>query len=98
MTEVTVGAATKVNWSAGTGGRGAARRGDGDVDGARRCAGEVAVIWVAETTVKLEAAVRAEGDRGGAGEAGAGDGDRGATGGRARVGCDRGDRRSGDDR
>ncbi len=38
--------------------RGAAGCGDGDVDGARvPCAGEVAVIWVSETTVKVEAAV-----------------------------------------
>ncbi len=35
----------------------AAGGGDGHVDGARGRAGEVAVIWVSETTVKLVAAV-----------------------------------------
>ena len=43
-------------------------------------AGETAVIWVSETTVKLVAATGAEEDLGGPGEAGAGDGDRGAPG------------------
>ncbi len=44
-------------------------------------AGDVAVIEVAELTVKPVAAAPTEGDRGGAGEVGAGDGDRGAAGG-----------------
>ncbi len=59
-------------------------------------AGEVAVIWVSESTVKLVAGRRAEVDGGGAGEAGAGDGDRGAAGGRAGGRARAGDRRRGD--
>ena len=49
LTPVTLGGVTKVNWSAGrVEPRGpAAGDGDGDVDGAAPCTGEVAVIWVA---------------------------------------------------
>ena len=59
----------------------------------RRCcgsaaawAGETAVIWVEETTVKLVAATVPKSDLGGPGEVGPGDGDRGAARRRARGG------------
>ena len=47
----------KVNWSLALVGEVPAGRGDGHVHRARRPAGEVAVIWVSETTVKVAAAV-----------------------------------------
>ena len=49
-------------------------------------AGAVAVMGVAEPTVKPEAAVAPEADPAGPGEVGPGDGDRRAAGGRARGG------------